>query len=451
MRRSALRSLLPVGLATWSLLSCQPLPEDEDIETVESAAIAAGNYLVKSVNSGKCTDVGGGSLADGGDVIQWTCHGRANQQWTVKDLGTGYYELRNVNSGKCLDVYQSGTADGTDVDQWRCNGQSNQQWKFVSASSGIYELRARNSGKCLDVKGASLLDGANIQQYSCRGVNQQRWRLSLAGGCAPESDAAFCGRLGKSCGTVSGADNCARARTVSCGACTAPDTCGGSGTPNVCGSAGTVTFQNAGTTSGWDHVYTQKQGTLTQVSSPVYRGTSALRMTQSYLSSDGLNYHAEVVERYTARTDEDRYFGQAIMLPGDWVWHNQNVTFQQWAPDDNSGPWLLMFVQNDRLMAGGRGFSVKDFGPIPRGNWVRIVTRIKQSTSGIFEVWVDGVKRGSVTGDLTVSGGSIRWSSGIYCTRWDTEPPAGQSSLTIFHDHLRVATTYSAADPASWQ
>jgi len=173
-------------------------------------------------------------------------------------------------------------------------------------------------------------------------------------------------------------------------------------------------------------------------------------MYQKYISSDGLNYHSDVVKSHTATTGEDRYFGQAIMLPGDWVWHNQNVTFQQWAPDDNSGPWLLMFVQNDRLMAGGRAFSVKDFGPISRGGWLRIVTRIKMSTTGVFEVWVDGVKRGSVSGDFTVSGGSIRWSSGIYCTRWDTEPPAGQSTLVIFHDQLRVATTYSAADPASW-
>jgi ricin-type beta-trefoil lectin protein/polysaccharide lyase-like protein len=449
MRPSTFRVLVAIGLGIGSLLSCQP-PPDEDIESVEAAAIAGGNYLVKNVNSGKCADVAAGSLLDGGNVIQWTCRGATNQQWTIKDLGTGYYELRNVNSGKCLDVYQASTADGANVDQWGCNGHNSQQWKFVSTSSGVYELRPRNSGKCLDVKGASLLDGANIQQWSCRSVNQQRWRLSVLSSCTPESNGSFCSRLGKNCGTVSGTDNCGNARTVSCGACTAPDTCGGGGTANVCGSAGTVTFQNTGTTSGWDRVYTQKAGTITQVSSPVYRSSSALRTTQTYISSDGLNYHSEVVKSYTERTGEDRYFGQAVMLPGDWIWHNQNVTFQQWAPDDNSGPWLLMFVQNDHLWAGGRAFSVHDFGAISKGAWLRIVTRIKLASSGVFEVWVDGIKRGSVTGDFTVSGGSIRWSSGIYCTRWDTDAPAGQSTLSIFHDQLRVATSYSAADPANW-
>jgi hypothetical protein len=449
MRSSVFRVLVPACLGIWSLSSCQP-PPDDDVESVEAAAIAAGNYLVKNVNSAKCADVAGGSLVAGGNVIQWSCHGVTSQQWKIRDLGTGYYELRNAQSGMCLDVYAASTADKANVDQWGCNGHYSQQWKFVSVSSGVYELRPRSSGKCLDVTGASLLDGANLQQYSCRGVNQQRWRISAVSTCTPESDGSFCSRLGKSCGTVSGTDNCGGARMVSCGSCTAPETCGGGGTANVCGGGGSVIFQNTGTTAGWDRAYAQKDGTITQVSSPVYKGSTALRMTQTYITSDGLNYHAEVVKNYAEKASEDRYFGQAIMLPGDWVWHNQNVTFQQWAPDDNSGPWLLMFVQNDHLWAGGRAFSVHDFGPITKGAWLRVVTRIKLSTSGIFEVWVDGTKRGGVTGDFTVSGGSIRWSSGIYCTTWDTDHPAGQTTLSIFHDHFRVGTTLSTADPATW-
>ncbi|HEY3358334.1 MAG TPA: hypothetical protein VGQ83_34115 [Polyangia bacterium] len=56
--------------------------------------------------------------------------------------------------------------------------------------------------------------------------------------CAPESDAAFCSRLGRNCGAVTANDNCGAARTVaSCGSCTAPQTCGAVN-PNVCGCAG---------------------------------------------------------------------------------------------------------------------------------------------------------------------------------------------------------------------
>jgi hypothetical protein len=51
-------------------------------------------------------------------------------------------------------------------------------------------------------------------------------------GCTPENNAAFCARLGgKNCGNVTNNDNCGAPRTASCGTCTAPATCGAS---NVC-------------------------------------------------------------------------------------------------------------------------------------------------------------------------------------------------------------------------
>jgi hypothetical protein len=75
--------------------------------------------------------------------------------------------------------------------------------------------------------------------------------------CTPESDAAFCSRLAKNCGSVTAADNCGITRTVSsCGGCTSPQTCGGGGTANVCGTTTTATnlFSNptfASGTTGW--------------------------------------------------------------------------------------------------------------------------------------------------------------------------------------------------------
>jgi hypothetical protein len=57
--------------------------------------------------------------------------------------------------------------------------------------------------------------------------------------CTPETDSAFCSRLGKNCNSVTAPDNCGTSRTVSsCGMCTSPATCGGSGTANVCGTGG---------------------------------------------------------------------------------------------------------------------------------------------------------------------------------------------------------------------
>jgi hypothetical protein len=49
--------------------------------------------------------------------------------------------------------------------------------------------------------------------------------------CPAENDATFCARLGKTCGNVSAADNCGKSRSATCGSCMSPKTCGAT---NVC-------------------------------------------------------------------------------------------------------------------------------------------------------------------------------------------------------------------------
>jgi len=73
----------------------------------------------------------------------------------------------------------------------------------------------------------------------------------FGGTCTPETDAAFCTRLGNDCGTVTGTDNCGSSRTVgSCGTCTSPDTCGGGGTANLCGGGTPADWTEGGTATG---------------------------------------------------------------------------------------------------------------------------------------------------------------------------------------------------------
>jgi hypothetical protein len=214
-----------------------------------------------------------------------------------------------------------------------------------------------------------------------------------------------------------------------------------------------VLFQNTGNMSGWGRVFTQRAGTITEVTSPVYKGTTAVKTTQTYQTSNGQNYHSEIIKTMAHLAGQDLYYGQVIYLPPDWVFHSQNVTFQQWAPEMPEAPWILMFLQGEKVRLGGRGANGdKDVGTIGglRGTWIRIVTRIKMATDGAFEVWINGKKEFSQNGNFRAMGPSMRWSSGIYCTRWDTETPTGPRELSIFHDSLRIATTYEEADPESW-
>lgn len=51
--------------------------------------------------------------------------------------------------------------------------------------------------------------------------------------CTPEDDDAFCERLGKQCGQVSGTDNCDNHRLVGCGSCPGGESCGEDGLCHV--------------------------------------------------------------------------------------------------------------------------------------------------------------------------------------------------------------------------
>jgi hypothetical protein len=72
------------------------------------------------------------------------------------------------------------------------------------------------------------------------------WQRSydLPGNCTLETDASFCGRLHRNCGTVTATDNCGNVRTVAnCGGCATGQSCGGAGVANVCGLNDTRAYE----------------------------------------------------------------------------------------------------------------------------------------------------------------------------------------------------------------
>ena len=132
---------------------------------------------IANLNSGKCLDVVSGSNDDGAEIIQYDCHGGANQLWLLQDVGGGHHQIISQSSGKCLDVDGVSTADGARIIQWSCNGGQNQQWQLRDAGGGQVEIIARHSGKCLEVIDSSTANGARLQQRSCHGGANQHWSL----------------------------------------------------------------------------------------------------------------------------------------------------------------------------------------------------------------------------------------------------------------------------------
>jgi hypothetical protein len=127
--------------------------------------------------------------------------------------------------------------------QGTCSVGSGTGWVTIDTRTGQFANAAR-----FQTNTYTITNTTAFQQYRLRVTanNGATTRLQLAEiqlfgppGCPAETNAQFCSRLGKNCGSVTGTDNCGVTRTVgSCGTCTAPATCGGGGTANVCGTAG---------------------------------------------------------------------------------------------------------------------------------------------------------------------------------------------------------------------
>jgi hypothetical protein len=81
------------------------------------------------------------------------------------------------HSGKCLEVADASIDDGANMVQGTCDGSANQQWSFYLVGGNSYLAVARHSGKCLEVADASIDDGANVVQGRCNGDDNQRWSL----------------------------------------------------------------------------------------------------------------------------------------------------------------------------------------------------------------------------------------------------------------------------------
>jgi predicted nucleic acid-binding Zn ribbon protein len=223
-------------------------------------------------------------------------------------------------------------------------------------------------------------------------------------------------------------------------------------------SQATVYFENQGTKEQWSNYpqTPQANGTISNVASPAYKGTSAIKFAQTFIGDTGYTgrYHSEVMiandAPYSQRTDQDRYYGQAVYLPSNWVYAGDNICFQQWA---GTGPWLMMEVRNSTITVLPHVAGMQNLGTMPRGEWVRVVTRLRASSSGMFEAWINGTKQMSLSGDFRApNSDSIRWSAGLYVTGWYPRPSSkpNPSYRELYQDHFRLASSYAEAEPANW-
>ncbi len=143
---------------------------------VSMAQVADGLYTITIGHSGKCLDVKGNSTANGGQIIQWECHGGNNQKWQIESVGNGTYKIISLSSGKSLDIPASSRTNGESIIQWGYHGGQNQQFRLQPVSGG-YQLVSVLNGKCMDVPHSSHDNGVDIIQWPCTGNPNQLFTL----------------------------------------------------------------------------------------------------------------------------------------------------------------------------------------------------------------------------------------------------------------------------------
>ncbi|MFI5877135.1 RICIN domain-containing protein [Streptomyces sp. NPDC051445] len=134
-------------------------------------------------NGGNCLDVPGGSTADGAQLIQWSCHGQANQTFTFTPVGgTGdQYRISTSGAGKCLEVNGASTADNTTIVQRACGTGAGQKFRLTPVAAGgtdnVFGVQSVNSGKCAAPAGDSAASGTGLVQLPCAAAASRTWRL----------------------------------------------------------------------------------------------------------------------------------------------------------------------------------------------------------------------------------------------------------------------------------
>ena len=93
--------------------------------------------------------------------LQW----RRQPEMAIETTTDGYSRLIAQHSGKCLDVSGVSTEDRAEIIQWQCHGGANQQWRVETVAGG-YQLVARHTGKCVDVRASRQMIGSFLRKRS---------------------------------------------------------------------------------------------------------------------------------------------------------------------------------------------------------------------------------------------------------------------------------------------
>ncbi|TPX11070.1 uncharacterized protein E0L32_007931 [Thyridium curvatum] len=212
-------------------------------------------------------------------------------------------------------------------------------------------------------------------------------------------------------------------------------------------------------------------GTIQQVDNVVYKGGSAIKVTQTYDPSWTQRYHSEVVRNYGYRRGDTAFYGFAFRLSQDWQFSPaQGYNIAQWIADfsgsgcDDWMPSSMIWLRGNQLYSRVKYGTICDqhtteypaLATVTAGEFHRVEVQAKwtSDSTGFYKIWFDGAKvlekyniATTIADDRTFS-----FRVGLYANGWhdDKGMKGTQPFRQIWYDNLAIGSTFADADPAQW-
>ncbi|KAI4867128.1 polysaccharide lyase family 20 protein [Hypoxylon rubiginosum] len=243
---------------------------------------------------------------------------------------------------------------------------------------------------------------------------------------------------------------------------------------SLTGVQATQSWHNTGTKSGWDTFTHENKGTVDEVTDQVYKGPTALRMTQIHDASYSGRYHSEAVKYNVYRKGDTGFYGFAFRLQDGWQFSPaQEFNLAQFIADfTNLGctetymPGAMVWIVGDQLQARVKHGDVcpvasqkitpfKDLKTVTAGAWHRVVIQAswKSDGTGFFKLWYDGEKVvESYNIPTTVGDGRyFQFRVGLYANGWHDHGYEGtQGTRQVWYDQIAAGSAFKDADPDGW-
>ncbi|KAI0540735.1 polysaccharide lyase [Xylaria digitata] len=244
------------------------------------------------------------------------------------------------------------------------------------------------------------------------------------------------------------------------------------------GAAATVQaaqlFSNTGTLSGWDTTNHENKGTVQEVTNVVYKGSTALKMTQVYDPSWTGRYHSEAVKYNVYKKDDTGFYGFAFRLQENWQFSPaQSYNLAQFIADftdlgceETYMPSTMVWIEGDQLATRVKYGEVcptsqqvtrsfKKLKTVTAGEWHRIELQVswKSDSTGYFKMWYDGEK---VTETYNIptnvgDGRPFQFRVGLYANGWhDSGYQGTQATRQVWYDQISAGSVFADANPDAW-